>query len=143
MRILILNGPNLNLLGRRDPKQYGSFTYQHLVESLDRYAEEKDFMIECFQSNHEGEIIDRIHEALDTKDGLVINPGALTHYSYALRDALEVLEIPKVEVHLSNIFKREAFRHESVVSSVCDGVISGLGAKGYFLAIDYILDKRL
>ncbi|HOO33146.1 MAG TPA: type II 3-dehydroquinate dehydratase [Thermotogota bacterium] len=141
MKILIINGPNLNMLGRRDPEQYGNFTYTDLIRSLEAFAVEKKIELEVFQSNHEGELIDKIHDALDTKDGLVINPGALTHYSYALRDALEMLEIPKVEVHLSNIFKREEFRHKSTISPVCDGVISGLGAKGYFLAIEYILEK--
>lgn len=140
MKILIINGPNLNLLGRRDPEQYGSFTYGDLMKLIREYADDQDVETELFQSNHEGRIIDKIHENLDTIDGLVINPGALTHYSLALRDALEVLDIPKVEVHLSNVFKREAFRQKSVVSPVCDGVISGLGANGYLFAIDYIVD---
>ena len=137
MKLRIINGPNLNLLGRRNPEHYGKLHFPELMNQVQKYAEEKGLQVSCFQSNHEGEIIDDIHKNLDQIDGLIINPGALTHYSYALRDALEILEVPVIEVHLSNIHARESFRQNSVVSPVSTGTICGLGIKGYFLALDY------
>ena len=141
MKILLLNGPNLNLLGRRKADIYGGESFEDILESLrlDFPAAE----ILYFQSNHEGGLIDRLHQSLnESLDGLVINAGALTHYSYALRDALEILSIPKVEVHISHIFSREAFRHTSVISPVCHGMISGMGRDGYRLALLW-LQKRV
>jgi 3-dehydroquinate dehydratase-2 len=137
MKIHIINGPNLNLLGRRNPEHYGKLYFPELMNQVKKYAEEKGLQMSCFQSNHEGEIIDDIHKQLDQIDGLIINPGALTHYSYALRDALEILEVPVIEVHLSNIHARESFRQSSVISPVSTGTICGLGVNGYFLALDY------
>lgn len=142
MKIHILNGPNLNLLGRRNPEHYGRLSYPELMNNVKKYAEKKGLEISCFQSNHEGEIIDDIHGKLDKIDGLIINPGALTHYSYALRDALEIVEVPIVEVHLSNIHARESFRNMSVISPVSTGTICGLGINGYFLALNYFLSMN-
>ncbi len=137
MRIHIINGPNLNLLGRRNPEFYGKQSFPELMNKVQKYAQKIGLEIDCFQSNHEGALIDDIHAHLDQIDGLIINPGALTHYSYALRDALEILEIPIIEVHLSNIQARDDFRHVSVISPVCTGTISGLGMKGYYLALNF------
>lgn len=137
MKLLIINGPNLNFLGIREKGIYGSETYETLVESLKEKAEKDHFELEVFQNNGEGEIIDRIQKAyFDKTDGIIINPGAYTHYSIAIRDALASVEIPKIEVHISNVFRREEFRHTSVMSPVCDGTIVGLGLQGYFLAIE-------
>lgn len=142
MKILVINGPNLNFLGRRDPAQYGTGTYAALEERLRKKAERDGVQLELFQSNHEGAIIDRIQQACDNgTDGIVINPGAFTHYSIAIRDALESVRVPVVEVHISNIQKREDFRHVSVTAPVCTGQIAGLGFAGYELAMDYILKK--
>lgn len=141
MKIHIINGPNLNLLGRRNPEQYGPCSYPELIKKIEEYAEEKDIAVSFFQSNHEGEIVDNIHSHLDNIDGMIINPGALSHYSYSIRDALEILESPVIEVHISNIQARESFRNHSVISPVCTGQISGLGAKGYFLGLNYFLKK--
>ena len=145
MKILVVNGQNLNFLGIRDEKQYGSQNFAYLENLLRKKAEDEGFEIELFQSNYEGAIIDKLQEAYQKKvDGVVINPGAFTHYSYAIRDALQPLYCPKVEVHISNIHKREQFRHTSVTAPECDGQIAGLGLNGYLLACDYIkkeLDK--
>jgi len=137
VKIWVINGPNLNLLGRRDPNHYGNMSYPDLVNRIEKHSEEAGFEVHCFQSNHEGEIIDQIHDKADIMDGLIINPGAFTHYSYALRDALEIVEVPIIEVHLSNIYAREDFRKKSVISPLCQGIISGMGIKGYFMALDY------
>ncbi|MDP5169401.1 MAG: type II 3-dehydroquinate dehydratase [Bacteroidia bacterium] len=140
MNILVLNGPNLNMLGTREPQIYGSETLGDVIEGL-----RSDFPI-CnilhLQSNHEGVLIDRIQQTL-TEDvkGIIINAGALTHYSYALADALAMVKIPKVEVHISHIFAREAFRHVSVISPSCHGMISGMGTAGYGLAVKWLLDR--
>jgi 3-dehydroquinate dehydratase II len=135
--ILILNGPNLSQLGRRDPAVYGSATLDDVIAGA--RAEHDD--IEAFQSEHEGDLVVRLHGVLeDGTRAVVINPGALTHYSVALRDALEMLEVPKVEVHLSQIAAREAFRHHSVISAVVDVTISGAGPFGYRLAVRAALD---
>ncbi len=134
--LLIINGPNLNLLGEREPGIYGHDTYDSVCAEIKAFAKELGFdSCECFQSNHEGAIIDKIHAARLDKCGIVINAGAYTHYSYAIRDAIEAVKIPVVEVHISNIEKREEFRHTSVISPVCSGTIFGFGKKGYFLGM--------
>lgn len=141
-KILVINGPNLNFLGIREKNIYGSENYEYLVKMIEDYAKEKDVLVECFQSNHEGAIIDRIQEAyFDGTEGLVINPGAYTHYSYAIHDALaSVTTFPKIEIHISNVNEREAFRHVSVTLPACDGQIVGQGLKGYLMAIDNLLE---
>ena len=139
MKILIINGPNLNLLGKRNPDIYGHRSLNELNTFVKDYF--KKVKLEFYQSNHEGDIIDRIHQAMTQFDGIVINPGALTHYSYALRDAIEACTIPVVEVHLSNVAARESFRNISVISEVCQGTISGFGAYGYVLAVQALAHK--
>ena len=137
MKLLVINGPNLNFLGIREKGIYGSESYEGLVERLQEKAKQDGIELECFQDNGEGAIIDRIQKAyFDKTDGIIINPGAYAHYSIAIRDALASIEVPKIEVHISNVYKREEFRHKSVITSVCTGEILGLGLKGYFLAID-------
>ncbi len=131
MKILIINGPNLNLLGKREPDIYGKETLADLESWLAATQEASSHDIEWFQSNHEGRIIDRIHEAIENVDGLIINPGAFTHYSYAIRDAIASVKIPTVEVHLSDIKNREEFRKISVIKDVCIKQISGAGKTGY------------
>ncbi len=141
MKILVINGPNLNFLGVREPGIYGKDDYSYLLSILKQKAEKKAVRIKTFQSNLEGEIINRIQQAYTDKvDGIIINPGAFTHYSYAIRDALASLVIPKIEVHISNVYKREEFRHKSVIAPVCNGQITGLGLNGYLLAVDGIID---
>jgi len=137
--ILVINGPNMNMLGKRDKKHYGDMTYQELVSKIKSWGVERGVDIEVFQSNHEGEIVDRIQKM--DYEGLIINPGAFTHYSYSIRDALEIVQVPKVEVHISNIYAREEFRKRSVIAPVCDGQISGLGFLSYILALEYVLYK--
>jgi len=137
--ILVINGPNMNMLGKRDKKHYGDMTYQELVSKIKSWGVERGVDIEVFQSNHEGEIVDRIQKM--DYEGLIINPGAFTHYSYSIRDALEIVQVPKVEVHISNIYAREEFRKRSVIAPVCDGQISGLGFLSYILALEYVLCK--
>lgn len=143
-KILIINGPNLNFLGIREKAIYGNENYDYLVRMIEDYANEKNFQAECYQSNHEGAIIDKIQEAyFDGTDGIVINPGAYTHYSYAIRDALaSVTTFPKIEVHISDVNSREEFRHISVTEPACDGQIVGKGLKGYLMAIDMILGQN-
>jgi 3-dehydroquinate dehydratase-2 len=134
-KIVVINGPNLNMLGIREPGVYGDVSLERIGQQLDRLAPRLEFEIEMFQSNHEGAVIDRIHQAYSDADGLLINPGALTHYSYSLRDAISAVNLPTVEVHLSNIHKREEFRHTSVTAPVSIGQIVGFGAYGYELGL--------
>lgn len=140
MRIVVLNGPNLNRLGRRQPEIYGSTTLADIEDGLRSDATRLGVDIDFLQSNHEGALIDRVHQAADDGDAVIINPGGLTHTSVALRDALaEVADGPGfVEVHLSNIHAREAFRHHSYLSPIARGVIAGLGAQGYTMAVEYL-----
>lgn len=143
MRVLVINGPNLNFLGIREKGIYGTQDYNDLLHLLEEKAKQTGITIETFQSNCEGEIIDRIQKAyFDQVDGIVINPGAYTHYSYAIRDALASIVAPKIEVHISNIHQREEFRHTSVTAAVCTGQIAGLGLQGYLLAVDAILAMK-
>lgn len=140
-KILIINGPNLNFLGIREKSVYGSQTYDDLLQMIAEKGEETATQIEVFQSNHEGAMIDRIQESYhDQTEGLIINAGAYTHYSYALRDALASIIVPKIEVHISDITKREEFRKVSVIEEVCDKQIMGKGLPGYLEAIDFLLD---
>ncbi len=133
MKIIIINGPNLNLLGNRKPDVYGHKSLSELNEYIRGYF--KKVELEFYQSNHEGAIIDKLHNAMHFYDGIVINPGAYSHYSLAIRDAIEACSLPVAEVHISNIASREAFRRKSVVSDVCVGTITGFGVYGYVLAI--------
>lgn len=143
MKLLVINGPNLNFLGIREKSVYGNQDYQYLLDMIQKKAQESGNDITVFQSNHEGAIIDRIQEAyFDGTEGIVINPGAYTHYSYAIRDALASITVPKVEIHISDITKREEFRKVSVTAPVCDKQIYGQGLDGYLQAIDFILEKN-
>lgn len=142
MKLLVINGPNLNFLGIREKGIYGTEDYEYLKDLLQNKAKAEGHELEVFQSNYEGAIIDKIQEAYRTKvEGIIINPGAFTHYSYAVRDALASVEIPKIEVHISNVHKREEFRHTSVTAPACTGQIVGLGLKGYLLAMDYLTGR--
>lgn len=141
--LLLLNGPNLNLLGTREPAVYGKTTLADIENAAVAQAQAAGASLQAFQSNHEGALIDRIHAAArEGVDAIVINPGGLTHTSVALRDALAGVAIPFIEVHISNIYKREAFRHHSYLSAIAEGTICGLGTDGYRLAIDFALNKR-
>jgi len=135
-KILVLHGPNLNLLGLREPSVYGTTSLQEINRSLEEAAKRAGLEIEILQSNHEGDLIDAVHRALGRVDFILINPGALGHYSFALRDALKAINLPAIEIHLSNIYAREEFRHHSVIAPVVLGQISGLGPAGYLLALE-------
>jgi len=143
MKILVLNGPNLNMLGIREPDIYGSSTYDDLVNLITSHCEEKGIEVNCLQSNHEGDLVDYIQRAFfDKVDGIVINPGAYTHTSVALLDALKAVMIPAVEVHISKVNEREAFRQVSYVSYYCSKTITGKGFDGYIEAIDYLCGQE-
>ncbi|WP_408954664.1 type II 3-dehydroquinate dehydratase [Natroniella sp. ANB-PHB2] len=138
--ILVLHGPNLNLLGTREPDVYGLETLEDINQELQRIATENDLALETFQSNSEGELVDRIQQSIvEEVEAIIINPAAYTHYSIAIRDALAAVEVPIIEVHLSNIYQREEFRHKSVVSPVVTGQIAGFGANSYILALQQAL----
>ena len=142
MKILLMNGPNLNLLGVREPEVYGSTTLADIEEMFRAYAAEQGVdQVDCFQSNHEGVLIDKIHESMGAYDGIVYNPGAHTHYSYAIHDAITSVTTPVVEIHISDISKRkEEFRHHSVLADACIGQVKGLGAQGYLRALDMLME---
>lgn len=133
MKILVINGPNLNMLGTRKPDVYGHKSLQEVNAFIGEYF--KKVTVDFFQSNHEGEIVDKIQQADGKYGGIAINPGAFTHYSYAIRDAIEAIQIPVAEVHISNVHNRESFRSQSVISAVCEGTVSGFGIYGYVLAV--------
>ena len=135
MKLLVINGPNLNMLGIREPSIYGRQDYAALVDFILKSASDAGAEADCFQSNHEGDIVDRIQQALGVYDGIVINPAAYTHTSVALHDAIKACGTPTVEVHLSNVYAREGYRHESLTASAAVGQICGFGAKGYLLAL--------
>ena len=139
MKILVLNGPNINMLGIREPDIYGSSTYDDLISLIEKHCAEKGIEVKCLQSNHEGDLVDYIQQAFfDKTDGIVINPGAYTHTSVALLDALKAVMIPAVEVHISKVNEREAFRQISYVSYYCSKTITGKGFDGYLEAIDHL-----
>lgn len=140
MKILILNGPNLNLLGKREPETYGNLSFEDFLNTLrSRYAQ---IDLEYYQSNVEGELINKLHEVGFTYDGIILNAGAYTHTSVALHDAIAAIKTPVVEVHISNIYAREEFRHKSLITSKCAGLITGFGMEGYALAIQSFLNKK-
>lgn len=141
MKILLMNGPNLNMLGVREPEVYGRETLQSIEREVVEYGRVRGVDVDCFQSNHEGALIDKLHEAHTAYDGVVYNPGAHTHYSYALRDAVGSIDTPVVEVHLSDICAREPFRAVSVIEPVCIAQIKGKGKQGYKEAIDVLLAR--
>ena len=143
MKILVINGPNINMLGIREKDIYGVETYDQLINYIDIIGEEKKIHIEHYQSNIEGELVTKIQAAYGNMDGIIINAGAYTHYSIAIMDALKSVSIPTVEVHLSNIFKREEFRHKSFIAPVCIGSICGFGMYGYKLAVDALVNVNL
>ena len=135
-RVLVIHGPNLNMLGRREPEIYGHQSLDEINAGLLSLGEKLGLEIETFQSNHEGEIVERIQQAVGSCDGILINPAAYTHTSIAIRDALSLLDIPVVEIHLSNIYKREPFRHKSLIAGIAAARISGFGAHGYLLGLE-------
>lgn len=142
MKILVINGPNINLTGMREKGIYGNETYSDICQFIENFASSKGVKIEITQSNHEGAIIDSIHSAMGNFDGIIINAGAYTHYSYAIRDAISAVNLPCVEVHFSNIHGRDEFRTKSVIAPVCKGQIAGFGKFSYCLAIQALLDIK-
>lgn len=141
MNILVINGPNLNMLGIREPDIYGKETYNSLIEKIENYAKQKGVYVSCYQSNHEGDLVDNIQFAYGVFDGIVINPGAYTHTSIAILDAVKAVGIPTVEVHISDVSAREDFRQISYIRMACFKTISGKGTDGYLEAIDAIIEK--
>ncbi|MCF6460082.1 type II 3-dehydroquinate dehydratase [Clostridium sp. Cult3] len=141
MKILVIHGPNINLLGRRDESIYGNYSLKDIDSLLFDKATKCHMELDIFQSNNEGDIIDKLHQSIEKNvKGIIINPGAFTHYSIAIRDAIEILDIPIIEVHLSNIYAREGFRRKSVTAPVCTGQISGLGIYSYILALEALIN---
>jgi 3-dehydroquinate dehydratase II len=138
-KILIINGPNLNLIGKREEGIYGEKSFDDLMPELKKIANDNNADIEYFQSNHEGDIIDRIHQSIGNIDIIILNPGALTHYSYSIYDSILSAKIPVIEVHISNIFARDRWRSNSVISPAAKGIISGFGLEGYTIALKYAL----
>ena len=141
MKILVFNGPNINMLGIREPEIYGNQNYKTLLDDIEKWSEEMGCQVECFQSNHEGAIVDKIQEAYGNFDGIVINPAAYTHTSVAILDALKSVGLPAVEVHISDVTKREDFRQISYAGMACEEHIIGKGIEGYKLAIQYLCNK--
>ena len=135
-QVLIINGPNLNMLGKREPEIYGKTTLDEINSMLEEHGKRLGIAVETFQSNHEGAIVDKIQEAATAQKGIIINPAAYTHTSVAIRDALLLLDIPVIEIHVSNIYKREPFRHKSLISDVATAQIVGFGVKGYSMALE-------
>ncbi len=143
--VLVINGPNLNMLGTREKRHYGIKTLKDINDEILKNALEYNITVEFYQSNHEGDIIDKIHTASINHDVIIINPGAYTHYSIAIRDAIGAVDLPVIEVHLTNIYNREEFRSKSVIAPVCKGQISGFGSNGYLLALEaakLIIDEK-
>ena len=134
-KIIILNGPNLNLLGEREKDQYGSYTLKDIEKKCNEYSNQNDIKLSLFQSNIEGELVNKIQNSRDNQDGLIINAGGYTHTSVAIHDALKILKIPIIELHISNIYNREEFRHKSLISNVAKGVICGFGVNGYLMSL--------
>lgn len=146
-KVLVLNGPNLNMFGKRAPSHYGTITLKEVDEKIEGLALELGFVVECFQTNHEGEMVEKIHGALEEAvDAVIINAGAWTHYNYAIMDALGILKVPIIEVHMSHIHTREVFRHHSVVAPLAKGQITGFGVNSYLLGLraawDFIKDRK-
>jgi 3-dehydroquinate dehydratase-2 len=135
LKVLVIHGPNLNMLGKREPDIYGKTTLDEVNSELEHLGTTLGVIVETFQSNHEGAIVDKIQGAADAQKGIIINPAAFTHTSIAIRDALLALDVPIIEIHISNIYKREPFRHKSLISDVADAQITGLGIKGYGIAL--------
>ena len=135
-KIIVINGPNLNLLGEREKSKYGNTTLNNLKEQCVDYAKKNDLSVNFYQSNIEGEIVEKIQEARNNMDGLIINAGGYTHTSVAIHDSLKILKIPIIELHITNIYNREDFRHKSLISGVASGIICGFGINGYFMSID-------
>lgn len=140
MKILLLNGPNLNLLGTREPEKYGNTTLNDIENNLKNIAQKQKIQLECYQSNHEGDLIDKIQQAKNNFDGIILNAGGYTHTSVAIRDAIAGVQMPTVEIHLTNIHAREEFRHNSLIAPVCIGQICGFGAKSYELGLDALIN---
>ena len=139
MKIIILNGPNLNLLGEREKSQYGSFTLKDIEKNCKQFAKQNNIDLSFFQSNIEGELVEKIQSSRNRENGLIINAGGYTHTSVAIHDALKILKIPIIELHISNIYNREEFRHKSLISKVAKGVICGFGDQGYIMALDAMI----
>ena len=142
MKLLVINGVNLNMLGVREPGVYGNETLEVLENKIKTWAGEIGAEVDCFQSNFEGEIVEKIHSVMGVYDGVIINPGAFTHYSYAIYDAIKSVNVPFVEVHISNVHKREEFRHKSVTAPACEGQICGLGFEGYKFALQWFANIK-